>query len=69
MIDASFDAPKRLLQFATVFSPCFTKRTFASFVLYLCVHVAVHDEKDGLLRHAAAIRNIQKSDIHPLAVF
>ena len=42
MIDASFDAPKRLLQFATVFRPCFTKRTFASFVLYLCGMLLEH---------------------------
>src|SRR3989337_2838552 len=36
MIDASFDPPKRLLQFASFFRPCFTKRAFASLVLYLC---------------------------------
>jgi hypothetical protein len=36
MIDASFDAPKRLIQFAIFFRPCFTKRAFASFLFYLC---------------------------------
>jgi len=35
MIDASFDAPKRLLQFASFFRGCFTKRSYASFVSYL----------------------------------
>jgi len=42
MIDASFDAPKRLLQFASFFRQCFTKRAYASFVLYLCGMLLEH---------------------------
>ena len=35
MIDASFEAPKRLLQFTAFFRQCFTKRSYASLVHYL----------------------------------
>ena len=35
MIDASFDAPKRLLQFTVFFRQCFTKRSYESLFLYL----------------------------------
>ena len=35
MIDASFEAPKRLLQFTAFFRQCFTKRSYASLVFYL----------------------------------
>jgi len=35
MIDASFEAPKRLLQFAALFRQCFTKRGYESFVPYM----------------------------------
>ena len=35
MINATFDPPKPLSRYASVFRNCFTKRTFASFVLYL----------------------------------
>lgn len=35
MIDASFEAPERLLKFAALFRQCFTKRAYESFVSYL----------------------------------
>ena len=35
MIGASFEAPKRLLQFTAFFRQCFTKRSYASLVHYL----------------------------------
>jgi len=36
MVNAAFDPHKILLQFASLFRTCFTKRTFDSFVSYLC---------------------------------
>jgi len=48
MIDASFDAPKRLLHFAAFCGSqrsvrqCFTKRSYVSFVLYLCGMLVKH---------------------------
>jgi hypothetical protein len=42
MIDASFEAPKRLLQFAALFRQCFTKRAYESFVMYLCGMLLEH---------------------------
>ena len=35
MIDASFEAPKRLLQFTALFRQCFTRKTYESFVSYM----------------------------------
>ena len=35
MLNASFDAPKRLLQFTSFFRRCFTSRSYASFAFYL----------------------------------
>ena len=35
MINATFDPPKALSRYASVFRSCFTKKSFASFVMYL----------------------------------